>query len=148
MEHRIGMLGKRMAQGGSGYKRIAVAVAAYPTTDVQKVGQLQIGIRVRQLFLHRAIHRRQRLEKTQRKNGNAVVDFVFHRKFVVAGFAGLPQREQHGFNLGKQFIALFLIVAGSPALQQRANTSVESQRSLALHFGWVGGQYRRDGGFV
>ena len=56
MEHRIGMLGKRMAQGGSGHKRIAVAVATDPTADVQKIGQLQIGIRVRQLFLHCAIH--------------------------------------------------------------------------------------------
>ena len=66
----------------------------------------------------------------------------------MAGFAGLPQREQHGFNLGKQFIALFLIVAGGSALQQRANTAMEAQCSLTLHFGRVGGQYRRDGGFV
>ena len=101
-EHRIGMAGKRVAQGLGCHKRITVAVAANPAADFQNIRHFHIRIGRLKITFHAAVEFRQRFKKAHRENVDTVVDFVVDAQFVLARFGGLPQTQQDGFDVAAQ----------------------------------------------
>ena len=59
---------------------------------------------------------------------------------MAARFTGLPQAQKHGVDFAAQLSQCIRIGAAFALWQQRADTAVEAQDGLALHFGRVRGQ--------
>ena len=137
------MTAEGKAQGFGRNERIAVAVAADPAADFQDIGNVHIGICRLKVAFHITVELGQGFEKAHREDGHAVVDFVVDAEFVVARFAGLPQAQQDSVDFTAQRGQRIGVGAAFPTRQQSADTAVEAQNSLALHFGRMRGQ---DGG--
>ena len=142
MKRRIGVITKRIAQRLRRHKRIAIPIAANPTTNFQHIGHPNLRIGSLKMLFHIAVHARQRAKKAARENVYPVLDFALHAQFEMPRFAGLPQGQQHNIHLALQLRQSVRAFAQLAARQQFPNFAMRHQHCLALHLGGMRGQNR------
>jgi hypothetical protein len=103
-----------------------------------------VAVMRREFVLDVVVHGRQLAQERAAVVGQGVLDLVGHGQLFVAQHAGLPQRGDTRLQQ-RQVARVFLGRERQVALGQQARDVVLGvQDGLALHFGRVRGQHRRD----
>ena len=145
LEHRGGLPGGGVEERVGGDERVAVAIAADPTADVQERRDGQRRAAVGEQILEIAHQARQLGEERAPMVVEAVVDLVDHRDPLRAQQPRAPHREN---GAAQRLIGARRVRRREgrviPFGEERGDLALAVEDALALHLGRVGGEHRGD----
>ena len=141
-QHRFALPRQRHAQGLGGDEGVAVAVATDPVAHAEEAGDRV----ARQRAFELAVHARDLAQEGRVVVRQRVLDLVADAELGGAQHARLPELGDAGANHRLVIGAVALGGQGLALFHQLGDGALGIEDALALHFGRVGREHRRDVG--